>query len=267
VQSHSGTTDINAASSRRASEHRPRAPSHSIAGDIGARLDRLPIGAFQKRIIWLIGAGMFFDSFDIYLAGGVLGALVKSGWSTVGSNATFLSVTFIGMLIGALAAGYLGDAKGRKFSYQFNLAIFGVASLAGSVAPSMDWLIVCRFFMGLGLGAEIVIGYGCLGEFVPPSVRGKWSALLSLITNSALFFSTLLGFLIIPNSSWRLMFVIVGVGALVVWYMRRKMPESPRWLKSRGRDAEAESVMAAIENEFGPAILPPPAPASIQPPC
>lgn len=240
--------------------------SPSCPDDMGARLDRLPTGSFHKRIIWLIGAGMFFDSFDIYLAGGVLGALVKSGWSTIGGNASFLSVTFIGMLIGALTAGYLGDARGRKFSYQFNLAIFGIASLAGAAAPSMDWLIVCRFFMGLGLGAEIVIGYGCLGEFVPPKVRGKWSAYLSLITNSALFFSTLLGFLIIPHISWRLMFVIVGVGALIVWYMRRKMPESPRWLKSRGRDAEAESVMAAIESEFSPSRLPPPAPASIQPP-
>lgn len=228
------------------------------AGDMGARLDRLPIGRFHRRIIWLIGAGMFFDSFDVYLAGGVLGALVKSGWSTVGHNATFLSVTSIGMLIGALAAGYLGDAKGRKFSYQFNLAIFGIASLAGAAAPSVQVLIVCRFFMGLGLGAEIVIGYGCLGEFVPPQVRGKWSAYLSLITNSALFFATLLGFLIIPHLTWRLMFAIVGVGALVVWFLRRKMPESPRWLKSRGRDADAEAVMAGIEREFPTAQLPAP---------
>lgn len=229
--------------------------------DIGARLDRLPIGGFHKRIIWLIGAGMFFDSFDIYLAAGVLGALVKSGWSNIASNASFLSMTFIGMLIGALAAGYLGDAKGRKFSYQFNLAIFGIASLAGAFAPSMNWLIVCRFFMGLGLGAEIVIGYGCLGEFVPPGVRGKWSSYLSLITNSALFFSTLLGYLIIPHLSWRVMFAIAGVGALIVWYLRRKMPESPRWLKSRGRDAEAERVMTEIEGEFDASRLPAPRPA------
>ncbi|MFC7753950.1 MFS transporter [Tsukamurella soli] len=232
--------------------------------DPGPRLDRLPVGRFHRRIIWLIGAGMFFDSFDVYLAAGVLGALVHSGWSTLGHNATFVSITSVGMLLGALAAGYLGDVKGRKFSYQFNLAIFGLASLAGAVAPSMEWLIVCRFFMGLGLGAEIVIGYGCLGEFVPPQVRGKWSAYLSLIANSALFFSTLLGFLIIPHLGWRVMFVIVGVGAFVIWFRRRAMPESPRWLKSQGRDAEAEAVMAGIEREFAPAQLPdPPDPAAV----
>jgi len=215
----------------------------------GARLDRLPTSRFHRRILWLIGGGMFLDSFDLYLAGGVLGELSRNGWSTMHLNALFLSSTFVGMLIGAFSAGVLGDAKGRKFTYQFNLMIFGIASLAGAFAPSMTWLIVCRFFMGLGLGAEIVVGYGSIGEFIPPAVRGKWSAYLSLITNSALFFSTLLGFLIIPTIGWRAMFAIVGVGALCMWVLRKKMPESPRWLESKGRFAEAEAILADIEAE------------------
>ena len=138
----------------------------------GARLDRLPLSRFHLRILWLIGAGMFFDSFDIYLTGGVLGALVKSGWSDMNLNASFISATFIGMLIGSLAAGFLGDRYGRRFSYQTNLAIFGLASLAGALAPSMNWLIACRFVMGVGLGAEIVVGYATLTEFIPPSIAG-----------------------------------------------------------------------------------------------
>jgi putative MFS transporter len=215
----------------------------------GARLDRLPISRFHRRVLWLIGAGMFLDSFDIYLAGGVLGALAKTGWSTMHLNAAFLSSTFIGMLIGAFTAGVLGDAKGRKFTYQFNLAVFGLASLAGAFAPNMTWLIVCRFFMGLGLGAEIVVGYGSVGEFMPPAVRGKWSAYLSLITNSALFFSTFLGYLIIPSIGWRAMFAIVGVGAMIVWVLRKKMPESPRWLESKGRYDEAEAILREAEAE------------------
>jgi putative MFS transporter len=234
----------------------------------GARLDRLPTSSFHRRILWLIGGGMFLDSFDIYLAGGVLGALSRSGWSSMTLNAAFLSSTFIGMLIGAFTAGLLGDAYGRKFTYQFNLAIFGIASIAGSLAPSMNWLIACRFFMGLGLGAEIVVGYGSIGEFIPPAVRGKWSAYLSLITNSALFFSTYIGYLIIPTIGWRAMFAIVGVGALGVWVLRKKMPESPRWLESKGRFEEAEAILAGIEAETAqgralPAIVEP-APAVVK---
>src|SRR6185437_3833177 len=224
----------------------------------GARLDRLPISRFHRRVLWLIGGGMFLDSFDNYLAGGVLGALTEICWSTMHLNAAFLSSTFIGMLIGAFTAGVLGDAKGRKFTYQFNLAVLGLASIAGAFAPNMTWLIVCRFFMGLGLGAEIVVGYGSVGEFMPPTVRGKWSAYLSLITNSALFFSTFLGYLIIPSIGWRAMFAIVGVGAMIVWVLRKKMPESPRWLESKGRYEEAEAILRAAEEESASSSTLPP---------
>src|SRR5579875_2861031 len=119
------------------------------------RLDRLPISSFHWRILRLIGYGMFLDAFDVYLAGGVLGALVKEGWSDLSSNGKFISATFAGMVIGAWLAGVLGDRYGRRFSYQFNLLVFGLASLAGAAAPSMGWLIAARFVMGIGLGAEI----------------------------------------------------------------------------------------------------------------
>jgi putative MFS transporter len=217
--------------------------------DIGWRLDRLAISSFHWRVLTLIAAGMFFDSFDLYLAGGVLGALVQSGESTIELNAMFISATFFGMMIGAWFAGVLGDRLGRKFTYQFNLAIFGLASLAGAAAPSMTWLIAARFVMGLGLGAEIVVGYGTLGEFIPARHRGRFATLLNLIINSSLFLATLVGWVVIPNLGWRWMFVIVAGGAFVVWFLRRAMPESPRWLASQGRLAEAETIVRRAEAE------------------
>jgi len=213
---------------------------------------------FHLRILGLVGAGMFLDAFEIYLAAGVLGALLKSGWSDLAHNAQFVSLTFAGMVLGAWLAGVLGDHYGRRFSYQANLLLFGVASLLGSLAPSMTWLIAARFFMGIGMGAEIVVGYSTISEFVPPKHRGKWGSALSAITNSALFISALLGYLIIPNFGWRWMFVIVGVGALVIWYLRKKMPESPRWLESHGHNEEAERALASIEAEVYRNQAPPP---------
>src|SRR5579872_3299842 len=103
----------------------------------GARLDRLPVGTFHRRILWLIGIGMFFDGFDIYVAASVLGATLKSGFSTLSQNAEFVSVTFVGMMLGAFLTGFLGDRYGRRFTYQGNLAIFGLASIASAFAPSM----------------------------------------------------------------------------------------------------------------------------------
>jgi putative MFS transporter len=215
----------------------------------GPRLDRLPICAFHWRIMFLIGAGLFLDAFEIYLGGSVVGALLKSGWSTLELNATFVTMTFAGLVVGAWGAGILGDRFGRRFSYQLNLAIFGLASLAAVFAPNMTVLIGLRFIMGIGLGAELVIGYATLTEFVPAAHRGRLVAILAFIANSAVFVASLTSLWVIPTFGWQYMFLIVGVAALIVWFLRQAMPESPRWLEAKGRTDEAEAILRAIEAE------------------
>ena len=226
--------------------------SSAAAGvNAGARLDHMKIGRFQTRILLFISLGMFLDAFDIYLAGGVLGALLDEGWSTLDLNAAFISATFFGMMIGAVSAGILGDHFGRRFSYQLNLIIFGGASFAAAAAPSMEWLIFFRFVMGIGLGAEVAIGFAAISEFVPAKSRGRWIGAASLIANSALFAASAIGLAVIPNFGGRPMFLIVGVGAALLWYARKSMPESPRWLEQQGRHDEAEQLLQRIEAECG----------------
>jgi putative MFS transporter len=215
----------------------------------GARLDRLPISSFHRRIMWLIGIGMFFDGFDIYVAATVLGATLRSGFSTMRQNAEFVSVTFLGMMLGSFLTGFLGDRYGRRFTYQANLAIFGIASIAAAFAPSMMALILLRFVMGAGLGAENVVGYATMTEFVPPQARGKWLGLISVFVVAGLPVTALLGSLIIPRFGWRIMFLIGGLGALAVWRLRKSLPESPRWLESIGRHEQADAILLAIEEE------------------
>lgn len=238
----------------------------SMPVNAGARLDRLPMSSFHRRVFWLIGVGMFFDGYDLYVGATVLASTVQSGFSTLAQNAQFVSLTFFGMTVGALVTGFLGDRYGRRFTYQVNLLIFGLASLAAAFAPNMETLNALRFVMGLGLGAEIVVGYGTLTEFVPPRSRGRWLAFMAFVVVSGLPATALLGNLVIPAFGWRPMFVIAGVGALVVWYLRKALPESPRWLESQGRTAEAESLMQAIEAEAAKAgPLPPPAAPTVGP--
>lgn len=222
-----------------------------MEANIGARLDKLPLSGFHWRLLGLIAAGMYFDSFDIYIAGTVLAAMIHSGESTLGLNATFVSVTFIGMMTGAWLSGLLGDRFGRRFCYQFNLGIYGFASIAAALAPSMYWLIFFRLVMGIGMGAEIVVGYGTLSEFIPANWRGRFGTILNLIINTSLFLSTFLGWLIVPHYGWRWMFAIAGCGALFVWFLRKSMPESPRWLAARGRNAEARQIVERIEAACG----------------
>jgi putative MFS transporter len=225
----------------------------ATAVNAGARLDRLPISSFHYRIFWLVGAGMFFDGYDLYVASGVLAATVQTKFSTLPQNLQFISLTFVGMTIGALITGFLGDWFGRRFTYQINLLIFGIASLAAAFAQNMDQLIACRFVQGLGLGAEIVVGYSTLTEFVPPRSRGRWLSFMAFVVVAGFPVTALLSYLIIPNFGWRPMFVIAGIGSLIVWYLRKNLPESPRWLESKGRTAEAEALMQTIENEVGKA--------------
>jgi putative MFS transporter len=221
----------------------------AYGASVAQRLDALEIGPFHWRLLGLIGGGMFFDAFDNFLAGSVLGTLVHQGLSDLRLNALFISMGFAGLTLGAWGAGVVGDRFGRRFSYQFNLLIFGVTSIAAALAPSMTWLIALRFLMGIGLGAEIVVGYSTLNEFVPAHARGRFSSLLNLITNSSVLVSAAAGFLVIPHFGWRWMFVIPGAGALVIWYLRKSMPESPRWLAVVGRDREAQAVVERIERE------------------
>lgn len=228
----------------------------------GSRLDRLPIGPFHRRIMLLIGIGMFFDGFDIYLAGTVIGVTLKTGFSTLQQNAVFVSATFVGMMLGSFATGFLGDRYGRRFTYQFNLLMFGLASLAAAVSPNMTFLIACRFVMGVGLGAENVVGYSTMTEFVPARSRGKWLGFTTVCVVMGLPIALLIASIIIPAFGWRAMFVLGGIGALIVWYLRKALPESPRWLEAVGRTEEAEALMRSIEKEASQG-QPLPAPAAI----
>jgi MFS transporter, putative metabolite:H+ symporter len=238
----------------------------AAAVNAGARLDRLPISSFHYRIFWLVGAGMFFDGYDLYVAGGVLASTLQTKFSTLPQNLQFLSLTFVGMTVGSLITGFVGDRMGRRFTYQINLLIFGLASLAAAFAQDMPQLIVCRLVQGLGLGAEIVVGYSTLTEFVPPATRGRWLSFMAFLTVCGFPVTAILGYLIIPTWGWRPMFVIAGIGSLIVWYLRKNLPESPRWLETQGRYAEAEALMQDIEKEVAKsAALPPPAVAPSAP--
>ena len=111
----------------------------------------------------------------------MLASAIQTKFSTAPQNLQFISLTFVGMTLGALITGFVGDKFGRRFTYQINLLIFGLASLAAAFAQDMNQLIACRFVQGLGLGAEIVVGYSTLTEFVPPKTRGRWLSMMAFL--------------------------------------------------------------------------------------
>jgi putative MFS transporter len=217
----------------------------------GVRIDNLPIGKFHRHLMVLVGLGMFFDSFDNTLSSAVLASMLPIGFSTLELNSLFLSFTYAGLAIGAAFAGWLSDRLGRGFAFQFNLALFGVLAVAAAFSPNMEVLIGLRFLMSIGMGAEYVICYGMITEFIPRSRRGRYLGVLGIFAGLGVSLSSLIGWLVIPIWSWRAMFILGGVGALITWWLRRGMPESPRWLESRGRHKDAEAVFERIARESG----------------
>ena len=152
------------------------------------------------------------------------------------------------MTIGSFVTGFVGDKYGRRFTYQINLLIFGLASLAAAFAQDMNQLIACRFVQGLGLGAEIVVGYSTLTEFVPPPSRGRWLSFMAFLVVAGFPVTSILGFLDHPH---------LGL-ASDVHHRRHRLadrlvsaqepPEWPRWLEAQGRTAEAEALMESHRN-------------------
>lgn len=148
------------------------------------------------------------------------------------------------MTIGALGAGAMGDRMGRRLSYQINLLIFGLASLVGAFAPSIDWLIAFHVLMGIGIGAEVVCGYVMIGEFMPPTERGQWAAGLTIITNSALFVCNVVAVYVIPNLGWptcshRRRGFVGGVGHAADDAAITALAGKPGPLRRGGRGADA----------------------------
>ncbi|TGD99546.1 MFS transporter [Salmonella enterica subsp. enterica serovar Poona] len=147
---------------------------------IGARLDRLPLSRFHFRIFGIISFGLLLTGFLSYSGNVVLAKLINNGWSNNYLNAAFTSALMLGYFIGSLTGGFIGDYLGRRKAFRINLLLVGISATAAAFVPNMYWLIFFRCLMGTGMGALIMVGYASFTEFIPPDVRGKWSARLSL---------------------------------------------------------------------------------------
>ncbi|WP_125771277.1 MFS transporter [Companilactobacillus furfuricola] len=211
------------------------------------RLDRTQESPLFYKIFALVSGGMILDAADVYMASAVASSTLKDNWSTIQQNSYFLSSGFLGLFIGSIIAGFIGDIKGRRVAYQINLILFGAFTFLGAFAPNMSFLIFCRLMASIGLGSEIVTGYSMINEFAPVHNRGKWCAATSLIANCGAPITMLLCTAIIPRFGWRPMFAMIGIVAAILWYLRRDIPESPRWLIAHGQEEKAQKIIERLE--------------------
>jgi putative MFS transporter len=231
------------------------------ATDIGARLDRLPVTRFHRRLFAQLGAGLFVDGFDVYLAAGVAGALVKAGQASLDQIAVLISLTFVGLALGGAGAGFFADRFGRRRALFLTLGIVIIGSLGAAFSNGFQQLVAWRAATALGLGGETVLAYAAMTEFIPPSARGRAAGGLGLLANLGTPAALALGAVLLPqHDGWRWMLAAPGVAAIIVLYLRRNLPESPRWQAAHGKGADAERTLARLESSTTVASAPPPAP-------
>jgi putative MFS transporter len=156
------------------------------------------------------------------------------------------------MCIGTAGQGEFSDRFGRRFIYQFNLLLFGIFTILGAFAPSVTLLAICRFIAGLGLGAEQPLAFAYAGEYSPKRIRGRILAIVHFIggacvwpigTALVLLFGSMFDS---ADQVWRGVWIVIGVGALIVWVFRFTLPESPRYLATHGRGEQALNVLERL---------------------
>ncbi|MFI9079254.1 MFS transporter [Streptomyces sioyaensis] len=218
-----------------------------------ARLDRLPPSRWHRRLTLVVGIGAFFDLYEIFL-GGVLAAVLAGQWHLEPTAKSWvIAAGFLGMFVGANVLSVFADRFGRRRMFLVNLAGYSLFSLLSACAPDLSWLLPLRFLAGLGLGAELVLVDTYLAEFLPRAVRGRSIAWAYTVGFVGVPVAALLGAHLVAAhrllgiEGWRWLLVAGALGAGFLQLMRRQLPESPRWLAAQGRGAEAERIVAGLE--------------------
>jgi putative MFS transporter len=244
------------------------APTHAAPprASVAARMDRIPLFSLHRRLAIVVGLGTFFDLYDIFLAG-VLAAVLAGDWHlSTNGKALVIGSGFAGMFVGAIVFGICADRFGRRRMFMINLLVFSSFSLLGAAAPNLAWLAVLRCLAGLGLGAELTLADTYLSEMLPARVRGRYIARAYTFGFVGVPLAAFVGGRFLADrdvlfDGWRWLLIVGALGGLILWQLRRAMPESPRWYEIRGDDAAADRTATAIEDaaraELGLAELPP----------
>ncbi len=225
-------------------------PTASIA----ARLERLPLSSFHHRFITLISLGGWFDFYDIFMMAYLGAALQASKILTLQQFSHVIAAGFCGMFVGTIIFGIGSDYFGRRTSFVLMLLIYSVFTLLGAFASNAWVLILWRGLAGAGIGAELVVIDTYVTEMLPSYARGRYVAISQLVGFTAIPVVAFLSKMLVPThwlmEGWRWVMVIGATGALFVWYLRRRLPESPRWSESKGRFLEADTIVRTIEKEI-----------------
>lgn len=227
------------------------APTESLTRP--ERLDRLPFTGKHGRLLTGSGIGWALDAMDVGLISFVMAALAAQ-WQLDQTELSWLgSIGFVGMALGASLGGLLADKIGRRSVFAMTLLVYGLATGASALAGGLAVLLVLRFIVGLGLGAELPVASTLVSEFAPAKIRGRMVVILEAFWAVGWLLAALVAYFVIPLSDdgWRWAFALGLIPALYAIVIRRGLPESVRFLEAKGRHEEAEAIVRDFESSAG----------------
>ena len=244
------------------------------AGAISARLDRLPATRQVWTLVVLLSVGGCFELYDLLMTAYISPGLIREGIFAAGAKgflglpdqAAFASITFAGLFFGTILLGSIADRFGRRRIFTLSLLWYSAATLLMVTRSSRLGVDLWRFAAGVGIGVELVTIDTYIAELVPGRLRGRAFAVNQSVQFLCVPIAALLGWLLVPLdpfgvAGWRFVAGFPALAAIVVWFIRLRVPESPRWLAQHGRVAEADRIVSALEAQVAAeaqAPLPPP---------
>ena len=234
---------------------------------IAARMERLPLSRWHNKMRLIVGSANFSDAFDALTIAYVLPVLAPVWHLTPTQIGAMISIGYLGQVFGGLTSGWLADKYGRVPVMVGNIILFSLMSFACVLAQDYWTLFAMRFVQGIGLGGEVPIANTYVSEFAKSKGRGRFVLMQQMMFPVGLTTAGLVGYFVVPSWGWQSAFILGGLPVLLALPMIRVLPESPRWLASRGRDAEADRVLTQIETlvSANGTVPMPPIPAGVPP--
>ncbi|HVI40346.1 MAG TPA: MFS transporter [Anaerovoracaceae bacterium] len=216
---------------------------------IANRIDRLPSTPMLKKILFLTGIGWMFDAMDQGMVSGVMAAIGADWELSTGQIGLLGSAGMLGMILGAALSGMAADKWGRRTVIMWTLVIYGIASGLSGFAVNYPMLLILRFCTGFGLGGELPAASTLISELSPKKIRGRNVVILESFWAWGWILAALVAYLLIPVYGWRIAFWVGAVPALFAAYLRRAIPESPRYLEATGKAEEADQLIQLMEKQ------------------
>ena len=230
---------------------------------VAARLDRLPPSRYTRKLITLLSLGGWFEFYDLFFTAYIAIGLFKAkiftpttqGLFDLNGFASFVAALFTGLFIGTLVFSWLSDRFGRRSIFTFALLWYSVGAFVMAFQDTAASIDLWRLIASIGLGVELVNVDAYVSELVPKSQRGPAFAYNQFIMFTAVPVVAFIAWQLVPQTilgldGWRWVVIIGSLGAAVIWWIRRRLPESPRWLEQHGRTAEAERLLDDMERHI-----------------